>query len=133
MGGVENRTSEHIDTQAITDSIKTALLKSGKFRLTASNQGQQEIEDQVRFQQGSGRVDPATAKAYGRQFGADVVVYGRLISIEKSDGRTIESGGYKKDDVYYKFTLECVDIETGEILWIDEEEIRKFEETGLFG
>src|SRR5262245_43290283 len=43
MGGVENRTSEHIDTQGITDKIQTALLKSGKFRFTAEDAGQDEI------------------------------------------------------------------------------------------
>jgi len=55
-GGVENRTSEHIDTEGITDKIQTALLKSGKFRFVAAKAGQAEIGDQVRFQQESGRV-----------------------------------------------------------------------------
>ena len=31
-GDIQNRTSEHIDTQGITDKIQTSLLKSGKFR-----------------------------------------------------------------------------------------------------
>ena len=55
-GSVENRTSEHIDTQGITDKMQTALLKSGKFRFVAEKAGQGEIEDQVRFQQETGRV-----------------------------------------------------------------------------
>ena len=133
MGGVDNRTSEFIDTQGITDSIKTALLKSGKFRLVASDQGQTEIGDQVRFQQGTGRVNTETAKAFGRQVGADVILYGRLISIEQEKGRSIQSLGTKKEDVYYKFTLECVNIETGEIMWIDEQEVMKRGTKGLFG
>lgn len=132
-GVVENRTSEHIDTQGITDSIRVSLLKSGKFRLTASKSGQAEIGEQVEFQQGSGRVSLETAKAFGKQLGADLVVHGTLRSIEKEKGRSIESGGTKKDDVYYQFVLECVDLETGEILWIDEAEFRKFAKTGLFG
>jgi uncharacterized protein (TIGR02722 family) len=133
MGGVENRTSEHIDTQGIMDSIQTSLFKTGKFRFVARKQGQSEIGDQVAFQQGSGRVDPAQAKAFGKQLGADVVVYGTLRSIEKHKGRSIESGGTKKDDVYYQFVLECVNIETGETLWMEQKELRKVQKTGLFG
>lgn len=133
MGGVRNRTSEHIDTSGITDSIRVALLKSGKFRFVATDQGQTEVGDQVRFQQDSGRVDPAQARAFGKQVGADVVMLGTLRSIEKSRGRSLETGGVRTDDVYYQFVLECVNIETGEVIWLEEEELRKTEKTGIFG
>ncbi len=131
--GVNNRTSEHIDTTGITDSIRTSLLKSGRFRLAASDQGQDDLGEQVRFQQGSGRVDPALAKAFGKQIGADMVLLGNLRSIEKSKDRNLEDGGYKRDDVWYQFVLELVDIETGEIIWMEEEDIRKTKKTGIFG
>lgn len=133
FGGIDNATSEHIDTTSIRDSIQTSLLKGGKFRFVSGTQGQKEIGDQVAFQQGSGRVNPAQAKAFGKQFGADVVVYGTLRSIEKHKGRSIESGGIKKEDVYYKFTLQCDDIETAEVLWMEEKELRKTAKTGIFG
>ena len=133
MGGVENRTSEHIDTQAITDKMQVKLLNSGKFRFVASQQGQSEIEQQVQFQQGSGRVAAEQAREFGKQLGADVVVFGSLRSIEKEKGRSIESGGSKKDDVYYQFVLNCVNIDTGEIIWAEEAELRKTAKTGLFG
>ncbi|MSR63004.1 MAG: penicillin-binding protein activator LpoB [Planctomycetes bacterium] len=133
MGGVENRTSEHIDTQGITDKIQTALLKSGKFRFTAEDAGQDEIGKQVRFQRESGRVNEETARQFGKQLGADVVVYGALRSIEKGAGRSIESGGGKKEDVYYQFILKCVNIDTAEVLWQEESELRKTARTGIFG
>jgi uncharacterized protein (TIGR02722 family) len=133
MGGVNNRTSEHIDTTAITDSIRVALLNGGKFRFTATPQGQDELAEQVRFQQGSGRVDPALAKAFGKQLGAEVVLLGNLRSIEKTKHRNIEEGLSRKEDVWYQFVLECVNIETGEIVWANEKEIRKTKKTGIFG
>jgi uncharacterized protein (TIGR02722 family) len=133
FGGIDNSTSEHIDTTSIRDSIQTALLKGGKFRFVAGTQGQKEIGDQIAFQQGSGRVDPAKARAFGKQQSADVVVYGTLRSIEKHKGRSLESGGMKTDDVYYKFTLQCDDVETAEVLWMEEKELRKTAKTGLFG
>ena len=133
MGSVDTRTSEHIDTQGITDSIQVKMLGSGKFRIVAGEQGQGEIGDQVRFQQGSGRVDPDTARAFGKQLGADVVIYGTLRSIDKHKGRSIESGGVAKDDVYYQFVLSCTNIDTAEVMWMEEAEIRKQGRSGWFG
>ena len=124
MGDVENATSEHIDTVAITDSIRTAMLQSGRFSLTASDMGRDQVMDEIRYQQGSGAVDPASARRLGQQIGADVIVYGRLISIVKSQSRG--------EDRYYKFTLEMVNLDTADVLWIDEKEIRKRESRGLF-
>ena len=50
MGGVRNDTSEHINLEAVTDSIRTELIRSSKFRFVADTKGQNEIGDQVRFQ-----------------------------------------------------------------------------------
>ncbi len=133
MGGVENRTDEHIDSTGITDSIRASLLESGKFRFVAGQQGQDELGEQVRFQQGSGRVDPEQARAFGKQVGADVVVYGTLRSITKKKGRSLESLGTKTKDRYYQFVLNCVNIESGELIWAKEEELRKTQVTSLFG
>ncbi len=133
MGGVQNRTSEHIDTTGITDSIRKIMLSSGKFRFVTTASGQSEIGDQVNFQQESGRVDPAMARDFGKQLGADVVMYGTLRSIEKTRDRTIANVGTKTDDLYYQFVLECANIETGEVIWLDEKELRKTEKTSLFG
>ena len=132
MGGVRNDTSEHIDTQGVTDSIRTALLKSGRFRFVAGTQGQDELGEQVRFQQGSGRVDPELAKAYGKQLGAEMILYGNLRSIEKKRGRSAGSAGSKIEDTYYQFVLNAVNIESGELIWSEESELRKTAKTGLF-
>lgn len=132
-GGVENRTSEHIDTQGITDKMQTALLKSGKFRFVAAKAGQAEIEDQVRFQQETGRVREDMMRSFGKQIGADVILYGTLRSIDKKKGSSLESGGTRKQDVYYQFVLKCVNIDTAEILWQEESELRKTGRTGIFG
>lgn len=133
MGGVVNETSEHINTEMITRSVRTSLLQSQRFRFVASDLGQAEVEKQVRFQQGSGRVDPAKAIAFGRQLGAEVVIYGSLASIEKRKGRSLESLGSKKEDTYYQFVLNAVNVETGELMWANEEELRKQQVTSLFG
>jgi len=132
MGTIDNRTKEHIDTEAITDSIRTELLRSQRFRFVADQKGQNQIGDQVNFQNG-GRVNPEMAKQFGKQLGADMILYGSLVSIEKTKGRSIESGGTKLEDVYYQFILNATNIETGEIVWSEVKELRKKQRTGLFG
>ena len=131
--GIDNRTSEHIDTSGIMDSIRVSLLKGGKFRLAATQQGQDELAEQVRFQQDSGRVDAEQAKAFGKQLGADMVMTGRLRSIEKSRPRSVEDAGGKAEDVYYQFVMELSDITTGETIWAEQKELRKTKKTSLFG
>jgi len=133
FGGIENRTTEHIDTGGISDKIRVALLKTGKFRWVASDQGRSEIGDEVRYQQGSGFVNPAQAAQMGKQLGAEMVVYGSLRSIDKTRGSSIESGGTRTRDVYYQFVLNAVNVETAEILWADVAELRKTEKRGIFG
>ena len=133
MGGIRNETSEHINLESVADSIRVEMQRTGKFRFVASQQGQGEITDQLHFQNDMNRVNPEMAKKTGKQLGADVVLYGRLYSIEKKKGRSIESGGVKTEDLYYHFVFDCVNIETGEIIWSDKGDIRKTQKTGIFG
>ncbi len=133
MGGIRNETKEHINLESMNDSISTELLRSKRFRLAADQKGQTELGDQVRFQNESGRVAEEQAKKFGKQIGADVVLYGTLYSIEKKKGRSIENLGTKTEDVYYQFTFKCVNIETGEIIWQENKDIRKQQKTGIFG
>jgi uncharacterized protein (TIGR02722 family) len=122
---VANRTSEHIDTKSVTDKIRTALIKSGKVRFTAVSDVNREMLDNLDYQSSSGVVDPSTAKRAGKQVGADYLLFGDIASIVKRAGR--------ESDVYYKFTLNLVDVQTGIIEWTDEKEIRKEATRPIFG
>jgi penicillin-binding protein activator len=122
---VQNRTDEHIDTLSITDKIKVTLLKSGMIRFSAVGEANDEILKQLEYQARSGVVDPVTAKNFGHQVGADYFLYGEIASIKKRSGRV--------EDVYYKFTLNLVNITSGLIEWADEKEIRKQAKKPLIG
>ena len=130
---ITNETREHISMGGIRDEILDGLVNDGRFRIVAGKVGQDEIGDQVRFQQDSGRVNPELAKAYGKQLGADVVIYGALRDITKTGNSSIESLGTKKRDVFYQFFLRMDNIETGETIWTNSEQIAKQETVGLFG
>lgn len=116
---IKNKTSEHIDTESITDSISTKLLRSGKFRFVDMGRVSA-VREQLEFQQNSGMVDPSKAMAFGQQVGAQYMLYGNLASIVKSNK--------DKSDVYYKFTLRLMDLQSGLVEWADETEIRKTKE-----
>ncbi len=130
---IYNETREHINMGLLRDKMIAELLETGRYRIVAGSLGQDEIGEQVRFQQGSGRVDPEQAKAFGRQLGADVVIYGAMRDITKKEGRSLENLGRKTKDVYYNLFLRMDNIETAETLWAKDKEIRKRQVTGLFG
>jgi penicillin-binding protein activator len=132
MGRIDNRTKEHIDTEAITDSMRTELLQSGRFKFKADTKGQEQVAEEIRYQN-DGKVDPEMIRQFGKQVGADMILYGALTSIDKKKGRSLESGGSKSEDLYYLFVLNAVNVETNELIWSEKKEIRKKQRTGLFG
>jgi len=121
---IKNKTSEHIDTESVTDSISNKLLRSGKFRFIDMTKVDA-VRKQLDYQNNAGMVDPSTAINFGRQIGAQFMLYGNLSSIVKQDGST--------KDVYYKMTMRLMDLETGLIEWSDEKEIRKTKSKSFLG
>lgn len=113
---LKNKTSEHIDTESITDSVSTKLLRSGKFRFVDMSRVES-VREQLKFQNEGGMVDPNKAMQFGKQIGAEYMLYGNLSSIVKTNK--------DKSDVYYKFTMRLMDLESGIVEWADETEIRK--------
>ena len=135
QGGIANETREHINTAQILREMNETIVNSGRMRLVAGaeNNGQDLIAERVRFDQDSGRVRADMAKELGKQLGADVVIYGALSDIYKERGRSIESLGSKRKDLFYQFSMSAVNVETGEILWTKTTDIRKKETVSLFG
>jgi len=115
---------QHIDTESVTDSIRTKLIRSGKFRFT-DNTTRNQAAEEIKFQQESGMVDQNAAMRFGKQIGAEYLLTSNLAEIKKSAGRTT--------DVYYKFTMNLLNLETGILEWADEKEIRKVATKKRFG
>jgi len=120
---IKNKTTEHIDTESITDTVQTKLLQSGKFRFVDMT-AVKAVQEQMQFQMDSGMVDPSKAAAFGKQTGAEFMLYGNMSSIIKRNSST--------KDVYYKFTLKLVNLESGIMEWAGEKEIRKTGENSFF-
>ena len=114
---VKNKTEEHIDMKSMSDKIRVALVKSGKFRFT-EKEAREELQEELEYQGASGYVDSAQARKKGKQIGANFFLSGEITD------RVQEVGDQKY--VYYKLTLSLINIETGILDWTDEKEIRKY-------
>lgn len=116
VDNLRNKTSEHIDTEAVTDTVRTRLLRSGKFRFVDMSRVQS-VKQQLEYQSQSGMVDPAAMVRLGKQTGAQYMLYGNLSSIVKDNGQV--------KDVYYQMTMNLMELKTGELVWADQQAIRK--------
>ncbi|EEO02511.1 penicillin-binding protein activator LpoB [Vibrio cholerae] len=121
---IKNKTSEHIDTESITDTISAKMLNSGKFRFVDMDRVEA-VRDQLNFQNNDELVNQSTAIQFGKMVGAQYMLYGNLSSIVKNAG--------SDKDVYYKMTMRLMDLQTGLIEWADETEIRKQQSKSLLG
>ena len=121
---IKNKTTEHIDTESVTDTISTRLLRSGKFRFVDMTKVAA-VKKQLDYQSDSGMVNQNAAMKMGQQIGAEYMLYGNLSSIVKRNS--------SRKDVYYKFTLKLMHLQSGIVEWSDEKEIRKSKEKSLFG
>jgi uncharacterized protein (TIGR02722 family) len=124
ISGIKNRSSMHLDMGSITSSIRTKLLRSRRFRFmdkATSAEDLQMMNDQAL----NGMTDPSKVVRPGQQSAAQMYLYGELTEMRQHiNGVT---------DRYYKFTLNLKDLRTGELVWSDEQEIRKQQETSTFG
>ena len=122
--GIKNRSSMHLDMRSITSSIRTKLLRSRRFRFMDRSTAADDLQI-MNDQALNGMTDQSKAVKMGRQSAAQMYLYGELSEMRQHvDGVT---------DRYYKFTLNLKDIGSGEIVWSDEQEIRKQQETSVFG
>lgn len=112
---LQNKTSEHIDTQSIMDMVRVELSKTGKVAFI-DKEAREDVADEYDYQ-GSGMVEEGTRKGPGGQIGADFIVNGRIDSIVQEVG--------KDKTVYYKITLNLTNLKTTMIAWTDNKQIRK--------
>lgn len=112
---LQNKTSEHIDTQSITDMVRVELMRGGRVAFV-DKAARDDIAEEYNYQN-SGMVSRETKKGPGGQTGADFILNGRLDSIVQQAGRD--------KSVYYKMTLNMTNLKTGVIVWSDYKQIRK--------
>lgn len=112
---LQNKTSEVIDTQSITDMFQVELMRTGKVAFV-DKAAREDMAEEYDYQ-GSGTTNRETQKTKGGQVGADFIMNGRLDSIVQEAG--------KDKTIYYKITMNLTNLKTGLIVWTDHKQIRK--------
>jgi len=121
---IKNRSTMHLDMKMLTNSMRTKLIRSRKFRFMDKSTSGTDLK-MMNDQALNGLTDPSKAVPMGQQSAAQMYLYGELHEMRNQvDGTT---------DRYYVFSLNLKDLRTGEIVWTDEQEIRKEETRNVMG
>ena len=113
---VKNSTSQHLNMKSFTDSLRVSLLKTRMFRFVDRSTSANDIAIMGEQARG-GLTDPSQVVSAGQQSAAQMTITGEVSEMKSREGLVT--------DAYYKFSLILKDLRTGEIVWADEQEIRK--------
>ncbi len=117
VGDLVNDTSEYIDTRMITKTLERELLNSHRVAIVASAGERGQIRAERREAQDWSR--PETVKRMAYELGADLMLIGWIgedVEISRNRSRRIR---------YYQVSLELIDVESNEKVWIGTHEIEK--------
>jgi hypothetical protein len=128
VAGVENRTSEYVDTKNLTDRMRTLLIQSGKIQFINAARRDDLLKEQG-YQ--AANATAATQAAIGQQLGAKYMLSGSLTEMTQKTMRQVRVS--KTEMKYYKLTTEITDLTTGLIVWTDEEEFARKARQPLIG
>jgi uncharacterized protein (TIGR02722 family) len=115
IGLIKNKTSEHIDADNYIKKLEAAIFNANMANLVEND----EFRDKLRVERASQQefADPATVKEWGKETGADLMLFGEMTS---------ETDVYNKDRVVnHVTTLFLTDMETNQRVWYGQQEIKK--------
>jgi penicillin-binding protein activator len=116
MGMIRNKTSEHIDADNYVKKFELVIHNSGIADLVESD----EFRDKLRVERAEQQdfADPTTMKQWGKELGADVMLFGEMTSeVDTYNNKRV---------VNYITTLFLTDVETNKRVWYGQNEIKKF-------
>ncbi len=112
---LQNKTSEHIDTQSVMDMVRVELGRGGRVSFV-DKEAREDVAAEYEYQ-GAGNMSEESKKSKGGQTGADYIINGRLDSIVQQAG--------KDKSIYYKVTLNLTNLKTNIVVWSDYKQLRK--------
>lgn len=116
LGMIKNKSHEHIQSETFVKDMERQFIKSGAIRIVQNSVFREKIREERADQQEF--ASPSTQKKWGKELGADFMVFGNINSIVDQEGR--------RKVVYYQVNLELANIETNELVWIGEKKIKKY-------
>ncbi len=116
VGGIRNKSMEHIAVATFIADIERAFINSGKVQPVASSSERSELREERADQAEFASLE--TVKQMGREHGADYMMTGEINTIEDREGGD--------QVVFYQTDLTLTNIETNEKVWIGQKKIKKF-------
>ena len=116
VGGIRNKSMEHIPVATFITDIERAFINSGKVRTVSSSNERGEIREERADQGEFAAIE--TVKRMGRELGADYMMTGEINTIEDREGGD--------QVIFYQTDLTLTNIETNEKIWIGNKKIKKF-------
>lgn len=116
VGEIRNKTSEHIDADNFIKKFEVVIHNSNVADLVESG----EFRDKVRVERSQQQdyASPETAKQWGKEMGADVMLFGDMTSeVDTYNNKRV---------VNYVTTLYLTDLETNRRVWFGQNEIKKY-------
>ncbi|WP_293895337.1 penicillin-binding protein activator LpoB [Sporocytophaga sp.] len=116
VGVISNKSHEHIDALTFIKDLERECINTGTIRVVQNAEFREKLREERADQQQF--ASPETQKKWGRELGADYMVFGTINSIVDSEG--------KRKVVFYQINLELADLETNELVWIGDKKIKKY-------
>jgi penicillin-binding protein activator len=116
VGMISNKSHEHIEAEPFIKSIEREFINSGLIRVVQNSVFREKLREERADQQEF--ASPETQKKWGRELGADFMMFGNINSI-------VDKEGNKKVN-FYQVNVELANLETNEIVWIGEKKIKKY-------
>lgn len=116
VGSILNKSHEHIEADTFIKDIENEIIEKGEIRLVANSSLREKLRHEKREQVGFAM--PATQKHFGRELGADYMIFGTITS-------TVDTKG-KDKLVCYQVDLELIHLETNEKVWMGDKKIKKY-------
>ena len=112
---ISNKTSEHIDAANYVKKFEMAIYNSNAADLVESDEFRDELRKERAEQQDF--ADPATIAQWGKETGADLMLFGEMTSeTDSHNNRRV---------VNYITTLYLTNVETNKRVWYGQHEIKK--------
>lgn len=115
IGRITNLTMEHLNTNTFVKDLERELINSGRVGFVAGKDQRAGLASEIGYQEGNASL--ATMKSRGKQIGADFILMGEIDQINDArDGTEVR---------YYQISLEMINVESSEKVWIGQHKIKK--------
>lgn len=126
--GIENRTTEYLDTKALTDTMRTRLIQSGRVQFV-NVERREDLAKEQGYQ--AAHAAPGTAVEIGQQAAARYMLTGSIVEMTQQSPRQVRVS--KTKERFYQLTVEVTDLRTGVITWTTQVEFARAERQPLIG